>query len=309
LVAERRRSGVFEDIGLGIDLQAGFRQAEAARQSADGDEHRGIAGVFGALDRNREDFVFLQELDRALGAARRRRHKQRRLAVVPAFAYLGHPVGDTPLQFDGRLASEVMRGQRIVGRCGDGVVVQSELGKLRRLREPRFHQVPFGEQVGGLGGALLAAERFFVTVLDVLDQLCRMRGDFVGLGHDQASVPGARQVIEDRRAAILLEDVAQRDDRHLIDRRDRPLRRRVVGAQRLDGVADELEPNRVRFAGREDVDDSSPDSELAVLVRRVFAGESRIDEQLREIGGRDVLARLQLERRAEQPIGRCDARH
>ena len=75
------RAALFlEDVGLGVDLQAGVRQPEAARQAADRDQHRGVPRVLGALDGNREDVVLLEQLDRALGAAGRGGHEQRRLA-------------------------------------------------------------------------------------------------------------------------------------------------------------------------------------------------------------------------------------
>ena len=64
----------------------------------------------------------------------------------------------------------------------------------------------------------------------------------------------------------------------------------------------------MRLAGRKDVDDAAADRELAVLVGRIFAREAGVDEQLREIGRRDVLTRLELERRGEQAIRRGDAR-
>ena len=76
----------------------------------------------------------------------------------------------------------------------------------------------------------------------------------------------------------------------------------------LDRVADELEADRVRLAGRENVEDAAADGELAVLVGRIFAGEAGIDQQLGEIGRRDVLAGPQLDRGGEQPFGRADAR-
>ena len=47
----------------------------------------------------------------------------------------------------------------------------------------------------------------------------------------------------------------------------RSLRRRVVGAERLDGVADELEPDRPLVAGRVEVDDAAAHAELAVTRR------------------------------------------
>ena len=64
----------------------------------------------------------------------------------------------------------------------------------------------------------------------------------------------------------------------------------------------------MRFAGRKDVDDAAADGEFAVLVGRIFTGESGVDEQLGEIGRRDVLAGSQIERGGEQPFGRGDAR-
>ena len=86
------RAALFlEDVGFGVDLQAGVRQTEPARQRADRDEHRGVPRVLGALDRDREDVVFLEQLDRPLGAARRRGDKQRRLAGVAQPPDLGRP--------------------------------------------------------------------------------------------------------------------------------------------------------------------------------------------------------------------------
>ena len=49
-----RAALLLEDVGFGVDLQPGVGQAEAARQAADRDQHRGVARVLGALDRNGE---------------------------------------------------------------------------------------------------------------------------------------------------------------------------------------------------------------------------------------------------------------
>ena len=53
-------------------------------------------------------------------------------------------------------------------------------------------------------------------------------------------------------------------------------------------------------AGGKDVDDAAADGELAVLVGRILAREAGVDEQLGQIGRRDVLSRLEIERRAQQ---------
>ncbi len=59
-----------EDVGLGPELELGFRQAEAAAQMADADEHGRGVRVLGTLHRHGEDLVVGEELNRALGAAR-----------------------------------------------------------------------------------------------------------------------------------------------------------------------------------------------------------------------------------------------
>ena len=76
----------------------------------------------------------------------------------------------------------------------------------------------------------------------------------------------------------------------------------------LDRVADELEPDRLALAGREDVEDAAADGELAVLVGRIFAGEPGVDQQLGQVGRRDVLARLEIDRRGEQTLRRAHPR-
>ena len=54
--------------------------------------------------------------------------------------------------------------------------------------------------------------------------------------------------------------------------------------RRIDSIriAGELDADGLVVAGREDVDDPAAHGELAVLVRRVFAAESRLDEMLAE---------------------------
>ena len=72
---------------------------------------------------------------------------------------------------------------------------------------------------------------------------------------------------------------------------NRPLGRWIVGAQRLDRVADELEPDRLRVARRVDIENAAADREFAVLVSRVLAGKAGFDKQLSEVGWCDVLGR------------------
>ena len=60
---------LLEDVGLGPDLQRRVRQPETTREVARAHEHCGRMRIGGPLDRNREDLVVSQQLDRPLGAA------------------------------------------------------------------------------------------------------------------------------------------------------------------------------------------------------------------------------------------------
>ena len=76
---------------------------------------------------------------------------------------------------------------------------------------------------------------------------------------------------------------------------DRSLRRRIVGAQRLDGVADELEADRLSRAGGIEVHDAAADAELAGLVGRILAGVAGLRQPIAKIDRRHLVARTQRE--------------
>ncbi len=56
------------------------------------------------------------------------------------------------------------------------------------------------------------------------------------------------------------------EDRRLLDVSQRPLRERREGADLLDLVAEELDPERLAARGREDVDEPAAHRELAALL-------------------------------------------
>ena len=274
----------FEDVGFRVDLQTGVREPEAARHVADGDEHRGVPCVLRALDRDGKHIVLLEELDCPLRATVGRGHKQRRLTLITQLADLGNPIDDPAVHLHGRLAADVRGG-----------AIQSQRREIGRLQEIRVNGVPVGQQFRRRHRGVLPRQRLLVAVVQLFEQLRQVRTNLVALGDDDARVARACEVIENRRAAIAGQNVLQRHDPHVVDRADRPLRGRVVTAQRFNRVADKLEPHGLRFAGREDVDDAAADGELAVLVCRVFAAETGVDEQLAEIGRCNFLSWLQID--------------
>ena len=103
---------------------------------------------------------------------------------------------------------------------------------------------------------------------------------------------------------FVVEPLANGHDRDLVDGAGRPLRRRIEAAQRLDHVADELEPHRLDVAGGKHIDDAAADGERAVLVDRVLAREAGVNEQIGERLRVDFGARPDLERRrSRRPAG------
>ena len=291
-----------EDVGLGVDVERRVRQAEAAGQPADRNQHRRIAGIVGALDRHREQVVLLQQLDRSLGAACRGGDEQRRLVLFALAADLGHPIRHAAAELDRRLASDVTNPLTFLER---------DLREVGGVGQPGVDGRPIGKQGvwrRGRDRAAIARDRFLVAAPHGLEQFLRVRVDLVAFGDDHARFLDAGKVVEERCRPIVSKHVPQRNHGELIDGVNRPLGRWIVGAQRLDRVADELEPDRLRVARRVDIENAAADREFAVLVSRVLAGKAGFDEQLAEVGRCDVLVRTQVDGCIQQTRRRADAR-
>ena len=120
-----------EDVGLGVNLQRRVRQPEPARQRAHGHKNRRGVRVFNAVDGNGDDFVFLQNLDRPLGATFRFCDEHHGVTTAPSCMNLCDPVRHT--------ASELHRG--LAGHLS-GSVVNRELFEARRTVHAFFDIVP-----------------------------------------------------------------------------------------------------------------------------------------------------------------------
>ena len=109
-------------------------------------------------------------------------------------------------------------------------------------------------------------------------------------------------------AAGRCEHLAQREHQRLGHLADGALRGGVVLADRLDGVADEVEAQGALAAHGEHVDDAAAHAELAVLVHRVLACEAGLDQSRGQPPGVDLVACLEGDGGRQQPAGSAQPR-
>ena len=235
---------LLEDVGLGPELEPGLGQAEAAAQMADADEHGARVRVLGALDRRGEDLVVGEQLDRALGAARRVRDEDHRVAALAAAPDLRDPVRHAPGELE----------RRLTARCGPAAGPRRRAPASRAPSPPRARRSPSSQStssVAGRGTRWPFARGLVVARLRSARAACR-RARGPRRARTRARSDGRSPEVVERRVAERSErrpasprQLLQRHDGRLVERRGRALRRGVVGADRLDRVADELEADRL----------------------------------------------------------------
>jgi hypothetical protein len=101
------RAVLFEDIGLGDDLQLGCWKPEPFGELANGDKGRDIQQLVGAIDQHSTQAIFGKELDSPFGATLGAGDKQHRVAALAHPLDLGDPFLDAAAKFDRRLAGNV----------------------------------------------------------------------------------------------------------------------------------------------------------------------------------------------------------
>ena len=207
----------------------------------------------------------------------------------------------------GRIALDAQLLEPYSGRqpLGDGVAADEQpLGRRHRPRR-RAARRP------GLADERLVARR------GLLEEGVDGREHLVGLGDDEDGTAAEVQILEDRglqpelrrrRVVGLPEAFANGHDARLVDGPGRALSGRVVAADRLHRVADELDAQRLGVARREHVHDAAAHAELAVLVDGIFAGESGFDELLGQQERADVDPGRQVHRRRGELSGRHQPR-
>ena len=173
---------------------------------ADGHQHRGVARIFGALHRNREHVVFLEQLDGPLGAARRCGHEQHRVARRRAAA------GSRPPSRPRGPLSSTAGWQRML-RC-ELVGRRPRIAELRRAERDAIAAVSQSATISSAGVGDGAAGRgspsgstaddVLVTALNLLEQLRAFASTSSGSDTMIRACVRARQVVEQRGAAVRL---------------------------------------------------------------------------------------------------------
>ena len=202
IAALLRRTVLFlEDVRLRVHLQPRLGKTESARQQPGGHEHRCSMRVLRVLDRDREDVVLPQDLDRALGPPAAVGDQKHRVASFPRLADIGHPVRDPSAELQGWLT-------RDVARCAVALVIlDREFLEPRRCRQSRCEILPTREQLRRWksGGTRRVAEAGF----QLLTRFERLFLDLLVLGHEHAQTMCLSEKGKDRhRVFIVVEPFA-----------------------------------------------------------------------------------------------------
>ena len=135
---------------------------------------------------------------------------------------------------------------------------------------------------------------------------------FVAVAHPRLNDRGVRHIVENAAVEVAevrvvspfrtLEALAERHHQSPVEGDDRPLGAGVELTKRLDQITHELHARRVALTGREEVDNPSPHTELAVRIDRVLRREPGVGQEIPELGRRQLSPQHQLLRGLEQPL-------
>ena len=290
-----------EDVGLGVDLQRRVRQPEAARQRADGDQHRRGMRVLGVAPPARRRSRSPAGSRRC---ARRGRHCRRRTARcrrARAPAGCRRPSRGRGRGTPSPAGSETWRtpASRLRARALRGAAPTERDVRAR----PRSTNALLGRQRRTWPRA--AASRKLVSSCSRTLTACCSTCSYSDTTTLDAASTGSRDTetvarIADRRRVV--ESFADGNDEDLIGRAGRSLRRRIEPSQRLDHVADELDAHRLGVGRRKHIDDAAANREGAVLVDRILASEPGVDEQIGQIAAARFPCRPNLDRGPQQAL-------
>ena len=151
-----------EQVGLGVDLEAGFRQPEAARELTGGHQQRCCLCDLGTVNLDRGEAMLAQELGDPLRAPRRGGHEQLGFPARATVPHLTHPIAEPPVEGQRRLARNTMSIDR-------RVCVEDQGLEPRDRRQPRPHVCPGDDQGVRWRCGLTPGDESVVARLDLLD--------------------------------------------------------------------------------------------------------------------------------------------
>ena len=231
-------------------------------------------------------------------AAARRRDREGELALrrelVARLEQAGLDAAEQVLRAQ-RLAAVRERDDDAVARVGEAAQLVLRLGepagrdrrplRLERVRLALRERVELGRALErGLGRARELLGPDLAHLVRAPDEVRALRDR----GHEVAGNRRRLVLVGERRLGQVEPALGGGPDRRALDRVQRALREGREGADALDLVAEELDPQRLAAGGRVDVDDPAAERELAALLDAVdalVAGE-------REVLGERVDARL-----------------
>jgi hypothetical protein len=291
----QRPSLLLEEIGFRKNAQVPVREIEPTGDSPGRDQHRGTLKGVGVGHRSCADLVVREELNRPFGASGRRGHEDHAVASDAGASDLFHPVRDPSVVRRSRQRCDVGARKRPVVQC-----------QFRRLASASYPTVEIRPGHGELfigRNRSAARDQVFGRRPPLALQRPGALVDFLRLVDEQPRARPPRVVGKRRRTvgapgivgAIQRQQFSLGQDADAVERGRRSLRRRVEPANRLDDVADELEPDRLAVAGGKDVDDAAAQAELPMLVDRIFRRKPCRGQPTGQVARRNLLAWCQRE--------------
>ena len=96
-----------------------------------------------------------------------------------------------------------LAGPLLRGVCRErSLVIDPEMREVGGARQTGIDAAPVGQQFAGRRNLLAPAGGLLVAVLDLFDELQRVRVHLVAFRHDDPVILGPRQILEERRVTI-----------------------------------------------------------------------------------------------------------
>ena len=193
----------------------------------------------------------------------------------------------------------------VVGLDFSRAFANRQLIQPRGRRKPLADFGPWDQQLFGRRRARVVGSGLFEARLGLVDQSGGLSRSVLFFNNDERQIAIGRKVVKEGRRARFL---GQRNDRGLIERLNRALRGRIVPPDRFDGLADELDANRIVGPCGKKIDDAAANAEFAVLVDRILAGEAGVGQKVSQHDGIQIHSIPELDGSGFETVGGAEPR-